>query len=593
MQPREKKAVGAIVRHNGVSFRVWAPFADSVALTGSFNEWGESPMESEQDGYWSIEVPTAKAGQEYKFIICRGDQKLLKNDPRALSFTTIAGNSVIVDPYFDWQGDQPVVIPPEQQVIYELHVGTFNRPDAATPGTFATAMEKLDYLVELGITTIELMPVGNMSMERPWWGYTPEYIYSVENLYGGRHQLLEFIRAAHSKGLAVMLDVVYNHFAGDADLDLWQYDGWSENDMGGIYFYNDWRGVTPWGNTRPDFGRHEVRQFLLDNVRMWLWDCHFDGLRVDSTLYIRTAEGRDGDPANELPDGWLFLQKLNQLARKLNPHAFIVAEDIAYNEYLSKPVEAGGAGFNAQWEVNLPERLREALKSSDPSALNLAGIVAELDKRYNDAVFQRVVYAESHDSAANGSARLNEVITKGKAPATGVFARRQSLLAAGLVLSMPGIPMLFMGQEFMEEGSFSDWQGLDWQKAGKYQGIVEAYRHLIALRRNRDGVSAGLAGSGFNLTQFDEDNQVLAYHRWDQGGPRDDVIVVINFGNRSFDSYDLGFPRDGRWQVRFNSTWQGYSSDFKDVLVPTAEVSTGEGSLVLPASCLLILSQDD
>ena len=235
MGKKTKKDVGALVRSSGVSFRVWAPFAESVAVSGSFNEWGQHPMESEGDGYWYALVRGAKAGQEYRFVISNGEKELRRNDPRAMNITTLAGNSVVVDPAFDWGDDYVPAIPKEEQIIYELHIGTFNRTDPATTGTFETAMTKLDYLKNLGITTIELMPIGGMMMEREWWGYTPEYMYSVENLYGGRHQLLEFVKAAHARGIAVILDVVYNHFAADNHLDLWQFDGWSENNKGGIY----------------------------------------------------------------------------------------------------------------------------------------------------------------------------------------------------------------------------------------------------------------------------------------------------------------------------------------------------------------------
>ncbi len=127
-------------------------------------------------------------------------------------------------------------------VIYELHVGTFNKPDASTTGTFATVVEKLDYLKELGINTIELMPVTSMAMSHGW-GYAPNHIFSIEAAYGGRHGLLELVKASHEKGISVILDVVYNHFY--LETDLWQYDGWSENNRGGIYFFNDERGDTP------------------------------------------------------------------------------------------------------------------------------------------------------------------------------------------------------------------------------------------------------------------------------------------------------------------------------------------------------------
>jgi 1,4-alpha-glucan branching enzyme len=124
-----KKNVGAIARRGGVSFRVWAPFAESVAVAGSFNNWGEYPLENEEDGYWATIVPDARPGQEYKYVIKNGDKTLYRNDPRALHFTISAGNSVIAAPGFDWGNEPFKAASPEEQVIYEIHVGTFNRPD--------------------------------------------------------------------------------------------------------------------------------------------------------------------------------------------------------------------------------------------------------------------------------------------------------------------------------------------------------------------------------------------------------------------------------------------------------------------------------
>lgn len=584
-----KKNVGAIAHKSGVSFRVWAPFATSVAVSGSFNNWGELPMVAEGDGYWFVDVRQAQPGQEYKFVIANGNKTLYRNDPRALHFTTSAGNSVIASPHFDWGDDAFTPIPFEQQVIYELHVGTFNRPDPAITGTFRDAIERLDYLASLGVNMIELMPVSSMMMDRGW-GYAIDYIYSVESLYGGRHAFLQFVKAAHQRGIGVILDVVYNHFGPDTSLDLWQFDGWHEDNKGGIYFYNDWRAETPWGNTRPDFGRPEVQQYILDNVKMWMHDCRVDGLRVDSTIFIRNAKGYNNDPPNDLPEGWHLLQGITNIARKINPTALLIAEDVASNEYITKPESAGGAGFSAQWELEFPRVLRDALHSSDPAHINLTGICSELNRRYNDDAFQRIIFVDSHDSAANGSARLAEVIAPGHAQ--NLFARKQALLAAALLFTTPGIPMLFQGQEFMEGGSFNDWQALDWNKAVQHAGIVLAYKHLIDLRRNRGAVTAGLLGRGTNLTHVDDNNKVLAYHRWDSGGPQDDTMVISNFGSTSHTEYVLSFPRNGMWRVRFNSTWQGYSPDFKDVTVPDVHVETGAGTIVLPPSCALILSQD-
>lgn len=590
MTAKHKKDVGAHLQHGGVSFRVWAPFAESVAVTGSFNNWTDHSLESERDGYWSSFVDGATAGQEYKFVIKNGENTYYRNDPRALHFTTSAGNSVIASASFDWGDDTFVPIAREQQVIYELHVGTFNRPDPAITGTFRDVCEKLDHLANLGINTIELMPICSMLMDRGW-GYAIDYIFSVESLYGGRYGFMQFVRAAHARGIGVILDVVYNHFGPDANMDLWQFDGWQKDGKGGIYFYNDWRAETPWGNTRPDFGRPEVQQYILDNVRMWLHECRVDGLRVDSTIYIRNTKGYNDDPSTDLPEGWQMLQQINTLAHKLNPEALTIAEDVAGNEYIVKPVAEGGAGFAAQWELGFPTALREALSTNDPQHINLTGICSELGRRYNDNAFQRIIYVDSHDSAANGSARLSEVIAPGDAG--GLFARKQSLLAAALLFTAPGIPMLFQGQEFMEGGAFNDWQALDWQKAERHKGIIAAFKDLIALRKNEWDQTVGLTGKNINLMHVDETNKVIAYHRWKDGGVHDDVVVIINFSDQAYDEYVLDFPRSGTWHARFCSVSSSYSPDFSSVDIPAVLVDNGGGKLVLPPASAIILSQDE
>lgn len=584
-----KKDVGAILHAGYATFRVWAPFARAVAVTGSFNEWNRTALDSEGDGYWAVKIKGVEAGQEYKFAIDTGEEVLLKNDPRALQVTTNDGNGVVVDEEFDWQGDDFTPLPVEQQVLYELHIGTFHRRDAATIGTFADAIEKLPYLADLGITTIELMPVTSMAMDRGW-GYATDYIYAVESLYGGRQGLLEFVRAAHAQGMAVMLDVVYNHFGPDKKLDLWRFDGWYEGDWGGIYFYNDERGRTPWGDTRPDLGRPEVRQYLLDNVRWWLNDCHLDGLRVDSTIYLRNTLGQNDDPAHDLPDAWSFMQEMTALGRKIKPAGLLVAEDIAYNDYLVRPAAEGGAGFTAQWEVTYPGVLRQVLNAVHDDDRSLEELAAALDHRYGPDAFARVLYSDSHDSAANGGARLNEQISPGHPD--DVYARRRSLLAAAIVLTTPGIPMLFQGQDFLQGGSFNDWQALDWEKAERHAGLVLAHKHLIALRRNQYGTTRGLGGQSFALLHRNDTDKVLAYHRWQEGGAGDDVVVILNFANKSQKNYELPFPRTGTWRVRFNSDWNGYSPDFKNTATPDVDVAAGSGCVNLAPYSALILSQD-
>lgn len=583
----KKKPLGVTLHKDGAIFRVWAPFADQVAVSGSFNGWGRSPMQRDEDGCWTVEIPHVEAGQEYKFVLRNGEQELFKNDPRSLQLTTANGNSVIVDTEFDWEDDDFVAPPMNEQVLYELHVGTFYRPDPATVGTFQDAAEKLDYLKELGVNMIELMPINPMSGGRGW-GYAPSYPYAVETLYGGRRALLEFVKAAHQRGIGVILDAVYNHFGPD-DLDLWQFDGWSENDKGGIYFYNDWRSTTPWGETRPDYGRAEVQDYILQNVSMWLADCRLDGLRLDSTIYMRNVAGHDNDPDNDIPEAWSLMQRLNKLVRKINPQALTIAEDSGSNAYITEATGLGGAGFGSQWELGFPHALRAVLQPVKDQDRDLGALAEQLQRRFNTDVFKRIVYTDSHDTAANGGARLSEEIAPGDT--SSVYARKRNLLASLITFTTPGIPMLFQGQEFNEDGSFNDWETLEWERAKTFAGLVQAHQHLAALRRNVAGKTRGLTGQNIAITHRNDNDKVLAYHRWMDGGAGDDVMVIVNFSNKTLLDYELPFPRDGRWKVRFNSSWKGYSPDFKDVPLDVVE-ATSTGKIALAPYSALILSQD-
>jgi len=296
-----RQGMGAMVHKGGVAFRVWAPHAQSVFVKGEFNGWSddETPLSHEENGYWYTDVASAKPGQEYKYVIINGDQKLERIDPYARQVTNSTGNGVIYDTSeFDWQDDDFKLPPHNELVIYEMHIGSFFLDAEGKPGDFEAAMEKMRHLKRLGVNAIQIMPVAEFAGDYSW-GYNPAHIFAVESIYGGPHSFKMFVREAHRRGFAVIQDVVYNHF-GPSDLDLWQFDGWQENGKGGIYFYNDHRAETPWGSTRPDYGRGEVRQFIFDNALMWLEEYNVDGLRFDSTLFIRCI---DGNEENDLPDG--------------------------------------------------------------------------------------------------------------------------------------------------------------------------------------------------------------------------------------------------------------------------------------------------
>jgi 1,4-alpha-glucan branching enzyme len=171
-----------------------------------------------------------------------------------------------------------------------------------------------------------------------------------------------------------------------------------------------------------------------------------------------------------------------------------------------------------------------------------------------------VIYSESHDEIANGKSRVASEINPQNPDCWA--AQKRTTLAAALVLTAPGIPMIFQGQEFLEDGWFQDSVPLDWHKSEDFSGLVRMYRDLIHLRLNRFGTTRGLTGSGLNTFHQNQSDNVLAYHRWHQGGAGDDVVVVINLSHLPHAKYQLGFPSQGRWRLRLNSDWIGYSRAF-------------------------------
>jgi 1,4-alpha-glucan branching enzyme len=440
-------------------------------------------------------------------------------------------------------------------VAYEMHIGTFHVPTgAALPGTFATATAKLDHLQALGVNVLALMPTNEFAGDISW-GYNPAHPFSVESSYGGPDALKAFVDAAHQRGIAVMGDVVFNHF-GPQDMDLWQYDGWStSSNTGGIFFYEDANASTPWG-ARPNYGRGEVRTYIKENTMMWLDEFRLDGLRFDGTKFMRLRDYA----GPEIPDGWSMLQWCNESADAQFPGKLMVAEDLGDNAWITKTTGAGGAGFDSQWDGSFAFPVRSALEAASDSSRDMFAVRDAINKNFNGSMQQRVIYTENHDEVANGRSRVPETIWPGNAGSW--FSRKRSTLGAALVMTAPGIPMIFQGQEFLEDGYFAAEDRLDWNKATTYGKVTDLYRTLIRLRRNLDGTSRGLSGAFTNVFHVNNNAKVLGFHRWQNGGAGDDVVVLTNFSNVSYPNYRVGLPRGGLWRVRFNSDSTAYSADY-------------------------------
>ncbi len=564
-----RSGMGATLYDGGVSFRLWAPFARRVWVAGDFNGWNPhaSEMGNEFNGNFSVDVPGAQRWQKYQYMIEGQDgSRFFKSDPRAARMENSSAASIIHDPGAYWWRNNHFQTPSfNEMVIYEMHVGSFAR-GFDSHGSWRQATEKLNYLAELGVNMLEVMPVAEYPGDHSW-GYNPSQPMAPESSLGSPEDMKNFVDEAHARGMGVIIDIVANHW-GPNDMPMWCIDGNCLGN-GGAYFYTDHRAKTPWGDTRPDYGRPEVRAYIKDMAMMWLHEYRADGLRWDGTKYMRTTSG---DGSTNLDDGTSLLKWVNEEANR-TPWKIKIAEDFGGHDWLTRPSDQGGLGFNAQWDGEFVHPIRQAAIKQEDGWRSMVEVRNAITHSFNGQASQRVIYSESHDEVANGQARLPEQIWPGNAQSWA--AKKRSTLAAAIAFTAPGIPMIFQGQEFLEDGWFTAEEGLDWGKAHQFHGITQLYRDLAHLRRNWHDNTRGLRGDRVNVHHVNDNQKVIAYHRWDRGGPGDDVVVVANFSGQWFQDYRVGFPRGGRWYVRFNSDWNGYSGDFGNTTTLDADANGG------------------
>jgi 1,4-alpha-glucan branching enzyme len=549
--------LGAMVRRDkegkitGTAFSVWAPNAENVSVIGSFNNWKPGKHEMTMDkatGVWSLEIPRAKPGDEYLFLV---NGELERRDPRGRDISA-DGKSVIHDPVaFDWEDTTPPATRLEDLVIYQMHPGTFYDPEPGD-GDMATlrdAIEKLDHLKDLGVNCVLLMPVNEFGGNHSW-GYNPTDPYSIERAYGGPDALREFVREAHRRGIAVHVDVVHNHY-DNVDVHLKQFDGYGGGDnSNGIYFYEDEeRGMTPWG-PRPDFGRPEVRAYIADNIRMLFDEYRVDGLRWDSVVNIlRYDEG-----AFDNPDGEKLVDEFSEMIREEYPGKISIAEDAVGDERFDGSWEYGFHHAGPDGELGVVPQLVRA-----PGDTDVSDIAARLQ---TDLGFSRVIYTENHDETGRLNDKRRILTDVDEDDPQSLIARRKHALAGVLTLTAPGVPLVFMGQELREDQAFHDSNPLDWDRDAVSDGSIKLFRDLIHLRRNLNGQSAALQNTKIRILKEDPDKQFLAYRRYLPGKPEDDIIVLINFSPDPIEETPFVFPRAAKWKLLVNTDDPQYGEDF-------------------------------
>jgi 1,4-alpha-glucan branching enzyme len=597
---KEGTPLGATLVNGGATFRCWAPAANAVyvALTTPLAEQPWHARESQRlvpdaHGFWGGFFPGVKEGDSYCFYVIGEGSEGFKRDPyaRELSFHDYPNCACIVRSPNSYPWRDAAFTPPafNELVVYQFHFGVYFAEDERGRDIrkhrvckFLDAMGRIEYWADLGINAVMPLPFQEFQTETSL-GYngtdlfSPEMDYSVRtaelppycalvnrlleakgapalalsDLKGQVNQLKTFVDLCHLYGIAVIADVVFNHAGGGFDdQSLYFFDRQAPGDNArSLYFTREGHA----GGLVFDYQKPEVRQFLIDNALAWLAEYHLDGLRYDQV----TVMDEHG--------GWFFCQDLSGTVRFVKPDAVQIAEYWSREPWRGVAEPPSGMGFDIGYSDVLRQSVRAVLARAaqgGDATLGLSELrdalafTHRLPGRWS--TFQCL---ENHDlldaNHPDKQPRIAHLADGGDARSW--YARSRSRVATGILLTAPGVPMLFMGQEFLEDKYWTDSQGqpellLWWAGVeGADRDMVDFHRftrELLWLRRRQPALSA----DGLNVFHVDEQNRILAFQRWVPGAGHD-VVVVISLNETSFrrGSYQLGFPHSGHWEEVFNS----------------------------------------
>ncbi|MEV0568634.1 1,4-alpha-glucan branching protein GlgB [Dactylosporangium sp. NPDC050588] len=549
--------LGAQTRPGGVAFAVWAPNARGVRVIGDFTGWGPHdgwPMRSlGGSGVWELFVPGAQAGNRYKFrLLTPYEGWVEKADPLA-QHTEVppATASVVYRSTYDWKDADWLAQRAERRnhespiSVYEVHLGSWR------PGLSYTELadQLTEYVTDLGFTHVEFLPV----MEHPFggsWGYQVTGYYAPTARFGHPDEFRHLVDRLHQANIGVILDWVPAHFPKDA-WALARFDGTP------LYEHGDWRrGEHPdWGTLIFDFGRAEVRNFLVANALYWCEEFHADALRVDavaSMLYLDYSREHGQWAPNQYGgrenlDAISFLQEANATVYKHHPGIMMIAEESTAWLGVTRPTDSGGLGFGFKWNMGwMHDTLTYVAK--DP---------VYRQYHHNQMTFATVyAWSEnymlpiSHDEVVHGKGSL---IGKMPGDLWKKLANARALLA--YMWSFPGKQLLFMGCELGDEQEWSEERGLDWGLLQDPQraGLQRLVRDLNTVYQRTPALwSQDVTPDGFRwINNEDSGGNVFSYLRWAADGSA--VAVVVNFAAHPHEGYRVGLPFAGRWAEILNT----------------------------------------
>ena len=536
----------------GTSFTVWAPNARAVRVVGNFNYWNgrRHAMRSlGSSGIWELFIPGVGAGEVYKFeIMTQAGNWIMKADPMERSHEVPPNTgSVVVDSDFKWHDNEWLEHRAKTNAhdgpvsIYEVQANSWNR-DYDNYRELADHL--VDYVQQEGFTHVEFMPLTQYPFSGSW-GYQVTGYYAVDSRLGSPDDFKYLVNKLHKAGIGVIMDWVPAHFPKD-DFALGRFDGTA--------LYEDpdpLRGEHPdWGTYIFNFGRHEVRNFLVANACFWLSEYHVDALRVDavsSMLYLDySREAGQWRPnmygGRENLEAIDFIKEANATAYKNNPGIMMIAEESTAYQGVTAPTDMGGLGFGLKWNMGW---MHDTLQYLKEEPINRRWHHNEITFSMVYAYSEHYVLPLSHDEVVYGKGSL-----LGKMPGDEwqQFAGLRALLA--YQWSHPGKNLLFMGGEIGQscEWNFNNslnWHELQWPF---HQGVQKLVADLNALyKSSREFWSQDFTPDGFQwLTSDDSDHNTLSYMRIGDNG--EEIVVVVNFSGQAWQDYQVALPKGGKWQ---------------------------------------------
>ena len=562
-----------VVEHggkNGTYFAVWAPNAKYVSVIGNFNGWekGSHPLNHRWDGsgIWEAFIPYIGNGEVYKYFInSNTGEDLEKADPFALRWEIPPSTaSIVTDTFYEWKDDKWMDERRQKNSlhspysVYEVHLGSWARgyesPDEFL--NYRQVAEKLvPYVVELGFTHVEFMPL----MEHPYypsWGYQLTGYFAASSRYGSPQDMMYLVEKLHEAGIGVILDWVPSHFPGDKH-GLHKFDGTH------LYEHEDLRkGFHPdWKSWIFNYGRNEVRSFLISNALFWLDRYHIDGLRVDavaSMLYLDYSRNEgEWEPnylgGNENLEAVSFLKEFNEAVYLNFPDTQTIAEESTSFPGVSRPVFMGGLGFGMKWMMGWMHDTIDYF-SNDP-----------IHRKYHhDRITFSLIYAFtenfmlpfSHDEVVYGKGSM-----LGKMPGDDWQRFANLRLLYGYMFTHPGTKLLFMGSEFGQSAEWNFEHSLDWHllQYESHNGIKETVKALNHLYKTEPALyEKQFDASGFEWIDGGNVNDSIIVFARKGNNAKNDLIIVLNMTPVTRNDYTVGVTGEGTWAEIFNSDKKEY-----------------------------------